>query len=219
MKPLRILIADDHDLMRRGVRALLEKQAGWKVVGEASSADEAVERVIRLRPDVVVMDVSLGDTNGLDATKRILEVCPGTEIVVLTMHESEQALREVVAAGARGYVSKSDAERDLVSAVKALAQHQPFLTLKGTAMVMEAYRKGTPEPREASEDARVLTPREREVVKLLAEGKSNKETAALLGISVKTAEAHRSNVMHKLGLPSLSHLVRYALRNKIIDEI
>lgn len=218
MKPVRILLADDHDLLRRGLRTLLETRRGWKVVGEAADGSEAVEKARRLRPDVVVMDIGMPERNGLEATREILRTCPGTEVVILTMHESEQAIREVVAAGARGYISKADTESDLVAAVEALSQHRPFFTQRGTQMMLDAYRKS--DPARESESARTwaLTPRQREIVQLLAEGKSNKEVAATLGISVKTAETHRTNIMHRLGFSSLSQLIRYAIRNRIVDE-
>jgi DNA-binding NarL/FixJ family response regulator len=214
MVPLRILVADDHAVVRRGVRALLESQAGWEVTAEATTGREAVDLATRLQPDIVVMDLSLPELNGLDAIRHIVKVLPRTEILVLTMHHSEELMREVLQAGARGYVLKSDADQSLVSAVDSLRQHKPFLTSAVTEFVLDDYlhRADT----QAMEWPHVaVTSREREIIQLLAEGKSNKEAAATLGLSTKTIEAHRANVMRKLHLRSFSDLVRYAIRNKI----
>jgi DNA-binding NarL/FixJ family response regulator len=214
--PLHIVIIDDHAVVRRGVRALLESQPGWQVSGEGSTGREAVELVRRLRPHVVVMDLSLPELNGLDATRQIVKESPQTEVLVLTMHQSEQLAQEVLQAGARGYVLKSDADESLIAAVETLRQHKPFLTSKVTEFVLEGYMRrsnatddGTPK------DA--VTPREREIIQLLAEGNSNKQVASTLGISVKTIEAHRANIMRKLRLRSISDLVRYAIRNRIVQ--
>ena len=213
--PLRIVIVDDHAVVRRGVRALLESQPGWEVIAEATTGREAVELVRRLRPDVIVMDLSLPQLNGLEATRQIAKESPATEVLVLTMHHSEQLARDVLQAGARGYVMKSDADQSLIAAVESLRQHKPFLTSKVTEFVLDDYiRRG-----ELREDAPrdPITPREREVIQLLAEGNSNKETASALGVSVKTIEAHRANIMRKLRLRSVTDLVRYAIRNKIVQ--
>ncbi len=217
MKPVRILVADDHEVVRQGLRALLESQPGWSVVGEARNGREAVEWTRQLKPDVVVLDVSMPELNGLEATRRILGECPGTEVLILTMHASEQIIREVLKAGARGYVLKSDASRNLTSAVAALSQHKPFLTADVSEMVLQEYLNPNLRPDRNGLVQDRLTPREREIVQLVAEGKTNKEVAAQLGISVKTAETHRINIMHKLDLRSLSDLVRYAVRNGIIE--
>ena len=216
MTPLRIVIVDDHAVVRRGVRALLESHPGWEVSAEGSTGREAVELVKRLHPDVVVMDLSLPELNGLDATRQIVKESPDTEVLVLTMHHSEQLARDVLQAGARGYVLKSDADQNLIAAVESLSQHKPFLTSKVTEFVLEGFMRksetaGDATPREAS------TPREREIIQLLAEGHSNKEVASTLGVSVKTIEAHRANIMRKLHLRSISDLVRYAIRNKIVQ--
>jgi len=213
--PLRILVVDDHAVVRRGVRALLESQPGWEVAAEATTGREAVELVKRLRPHVVVMDLSLPELNGLEATRQILKESPETEVLILTMHHSEQLARDVLQAGARGYLMKSDADQSLIAAVESLRQHKPFLTSKVTEFVLDDYiRRG-----ELREDAPrdTITPREREIIQLLAEGNSNKETATVLGISVKTIEAHRANIMRKLHLRSVTDLVRYAIRNKIVQ--
>jgi len=214
---LRILVVDDHAVVRRGVRSLLESHEGWEVCGEATTGRDAVAQSLRLRPDVVVMDLSLPELNGLDATRQILKDSPRSEIVVLTMHHSEELARDVLQAGARGYVLKSDADENLIAAVESLHQHKPFLTSRVTEFVLDDYlRRGeTLADNVAAHDA--VTAREREIIQLLAEGKSNKEAASTLGISVKTIEAHRANLMRKLRLRSVSDLVRYAIRNKIVQ--
>jgi DNA-binding NarL/FixJ family response regulator len=214
--PLHIVIIDDHAVVRRGVRALLESQPGWQVSGEGSTGREAVELVRRLRPHVVVMDLSLPELNGLDATRQIVKESPQTEVLVLTMHQSEQLAQEVLQAGARGYVLKSDADESLIAAVETLRQHKPFLTSKVTEFVLEGYMRRS----NATDDGMpkdAVTPREREIIQLLAEGNSNKQVASTLGISVKTIEAHRANIMRKLRLRSISDLVRYAIRNRIVQ--
>jgi DNA-binding NarL/FixJ family response regulator len=215
MMPLRILVVDDHAVVRRGVRSLLESHEGWKVCGEATTGRDAVDQSRRLRPDVVVMDLSLPELNGLDATRQILKEAPDAEVLVLTMHHSEELARDVLQAGARGFVLKSDADENLITAVDSLRQHKPFLTATVTEFVLDDYvRRG-----DALDDLApvALTTREREVIQLIAEGQSNKEAASTLGISVKTIEAHRANVMRKLHLRSVSDLVRYAIRNKIVQ--
>lgn len=211
--PLRIVVVDDHAVVRRGVRGLLESHDGWSVVAEASTGREAVEAVRQHHPDIVVMDLSLPDLNGLDATRQIVNEAPHTEVVVLTMHHSEELAREVLKAGARGYVLKSDADENLIAAVDALRQHKPFFTSGVTEFMLDGFLKTVTGPEQASRDA--VTPREREIIQLLAEGLSNKEAASRLGVSVKTIEAHRANVMRKLRLRSVSDLVRYAIRNNI----
>jgi DNA-binding NarL/FixJ family response regulator len=214
MNPLRIIIVDDHAVVRRGVRALLESQPGWEVAGEAVTGREAVDLAKRLYPDIVVMDLSLPELNGLDAARQILKDSPRTEVLVLTMHHSEELVRNVLQAGARGYVLKSDADASLIAAVESLRDHKPFLTSTVTEFVLDNYVQ------RAEEDvvnAGTVTPREREIIQLLAEGKSNKETASALSVSVKTVEAHRANIMRKLRLRSVSDLVRYAIRNKIVQ--
>jgi DNA-binding NarL/FixJ family response regulator len=214
----RILIADDHDVVRRGLCSLLVA-AGIEVVGEAANGREAVERSRELKPDVVVMDISMPELNGLEATRQIIAELPGTEVLILTMHQAEELVRQVLDSGARGYMLKSDAGKELVLAVQALRQHQPFLTTKISEIVLSGYlrRNANPTPMPPTGATARLTPREREILQLLAEGNSNKEVAAKLGISVKTAETHRSRVMAKLSLNSISDLVRYAVRNGIVE--
>lgn len=216
MKTARILVADDHEIVRRGLRAILETQRVWEVVGEASTGREAVELAKKLKPDVVVLDIAMPELNGLEATHQILKAAPATEVLILTMHESEQLVREVLDAGARGYVLKSDAGRDLVLAVDSILKHRPAFTSKVANMVLEGYLSR--QDGEKEEPGRLrLTSREREIIQLLSEGKSNKEVATALSISVKTVEAHRSNIMHKLGLHTLSDIVHFAVRNKIVE--
>jgi DNA-binding NarL/FixJ family response regulator len=216
MKTVRILVADDHEIVRRGVKALLEARSGWEVCDEAVDGREAVEKTVRSRPDVVILDIGMPGLNGLEAARRIRKEAPGSQILILTMHDSEQVVQEVLAAGARGYVLKSDAGRDLVQAVEALSNHKTFFTPSVTEMVLQTYLGGGTGAVESGESA-LLTPREREVIQLLAEGRSNRDVADILRISVRTAETHRTNIMRKLDCHSLSDLTRYAIRNNIIN--
>ncbi len=215
MKTARILLVDDHEVVRRGLRALLDAQPGWKVIGEAATGREAVQLTKELQPTVVVMGISMPELNGLEATRQILKAAPKTEVLILTMHDSERLMHDVLQAGARGYLLKSDPASDVVAAVQALSQHKPFFTPMVSEVLLQAYCKV---PGRAGKRASAsLTPREREVVQLLAEGKTTKEVASSLGISAKTAETHRSNIQRKLDFHSLSDLVRYAIRNKIVE--
>ncbi len=216
MKLTRILVADDHRVVRSGVQALLDGHPRWKVCGEAVEGADALAKAKRLRPDVVVMDITMGPMNGLEATREILKVLPKTKVLVLTMHESEQVVREVLNAGAHGYVLKSDADRDLVDALETIERGKTFYTSRVSQMVLGAYLHRQPGAEDGQESS-ALTPRQREVVQLLATGKSNKMVAAMLGISVKTAETHRNTIMHKLKFRSFSDLVRYAVRERIIE--
>ncbi len=213
MKTVRILVADDHEIVRQGLRRLLEARSDWEICGEAATGREAVEKAKLLKPDIVVLDYSMPGLNGAEATRQIIEKLPRTEVLILTMHGSEQLIRVALEAGARGYVLKSDASRDLISAVHALSEHKAFLSSSASGAVVDSYLK-TPQ---ASASQEVLTAREREVVQLVAEGMSNKEIAVALSISTKTVEAHRANMMHKLSLSSVSELVRFAIRNNIIE--
>ena len=214
MKTLRILIADDHEMVRQGLRRVIEEQKGWSVCGEANTGRQAVAKAKQLRPEIVITDFSMPELNGLEATRQIRAALPRTEVLILTMHDSEQLVREVLAAGARGYILKTDAGNSLVAAVTALAQHKPYFTSKVSELVLEGFLN--PQNLRADDGTGRLTPREREIVQLLAEGKSNKEVASILGISVKTAETHRTNIMRKLELHSMGELVRYAIREKIV---
>jgi DNA-binding NarL/FixJ family response regulator len=214
---LRILIADDHEVVRRGLRALLETQATLEVAGEAVTGRQAVEEARRLLPDIVIMDITMPEMNGLEATRQIRKEVPQAEVLILSVHNSEQLVREVLEAGARGYVLKSDAGRDLVAAIESLRNHKPFFTARVSEMMLEGFLRGGVAVETHKSTAGVLTAREREIVQLLAEGKGNKEVADLLGISVKTVETHRSHIMTKLNLHSMSDLVRYAVRNQFIE--
>ena len=215
MAKTRILIADDHAIVRRGLRWLLEAQPGWEVCCEAATGREAVQQVKRFRPEVVVLDINMPELNGFEATRQILKEAPRAEVLVLTMDDSEEVARQVLRAGARGFVLKSDADSKLVEAVEALSEHKPYLTPAVAEFVLDTYVEGAQKHGNGYSDDR-LTPREREVIQPLAEGKSNKEVAAALGIAVKTVEAHRANIMRKLNLHSLGELIRYAIRNKIV---
>ncbi|HXH50343.1 MAG TPA: response regulator transcription factor [Terriglobia bacterium] len=211
MKNVRILLADDHEIVRHGLRRLLETQPGWKICGEAGSGREALEKTLQLKPDVVILDHSMPELSGAEAARQILKALPQTEIVILTMHNSEQLLREVLEAGVHGYVLKSDAMCDMVSAVRTLLEHKRYLSPGASGVAVEGFLHPSAEP----ESGR-LTAREREIVQLLTQGKSNKEVASALDISVKTVEAHRANIMHKLNLPSFADLVHYAIRTGIV---
>jgi DNA-binding NarL/FixJ family response regulator len=212
---LRILIADDHEVARRGIRSLLEAHPGWEICGEAKDGREAVECANKLKPDLVLLDIGMPRLNGLDAARQILATCPETRILILTMHDSDQVVRDVLAVGARGFLLKSDAGRDLVAAVEALQHQRTFFTTKVAQMVLDGYLHVDSE---TDRQARhVLTPREREVIQLLAEGRTTKEVAVTLNLSVKTAETHRTNLMRKLDLHSVADLTRYAVRNGIVQ--
>jgi DNA-binding NarL/FixJ family response regulator len=216
MKPIRILVADDHPLMRRGIKSLIGSHVGWEICGEAHTGREAVTKADQLRPHIVILDISMPDLNGVDAAKRIRRVLPETEILMLSVHYSDQLILDILKVGVRGYIVKSDSDRDLVIALETLANHKPFFTPRATELILRNYNQGdtanVPEP-----IPRNLTTREREIVQLIAEGKSSKEVASSLCISVKTVETHRGNIMRKLQLHTKTELVRYAVRNRIID--
>jgi DNA-binding NarL/FixJ family response regulator len=198
--------------MRRGICDLLEAEPGWKVVAEATNGREAIDAVAKTKPDVLVIDLAMPELNGLTATREILRFFPKVEVVLLTMHNTDQAIREVLESGARGYVLKSDAEQDLVTAVMTVAAGKPFFTAHVTEVVLKGYLSRT----EPADPLPELTTRERQVVQLLVEGKGNKDVAAAMRVSVKTVEAHRSNINRKLSIRSTSELVRYAVRNGIV---
>lgn len=213
MKNIRILIADDHDIVRAGIRLLIERESGWAVCGEAADGREAVALAEKFRPDVAVLDLTMPEMNGLEAARQINRRLPEVEVVMLTAHESDDLVHQVFDVGARSYILKTEAVKHLVPAVRSACAHKPFFTSKVSEIVFARYlHRG-----EANKKSASLTPRERELVQLLVEGKSNKEAAGTLGISVKTVETHRAAVMHKLALRSVSDLVRYAIRNRIIE--
>jgi DNA-binding NarL/FixJ family response regulator len=212
MPQLLILIADDHAVVRAGLRTLLESRTRWQVCAESSDGRDAVEKAAKHMPHIAILDIGMPLLNGVEAARQIRKVSPATEILILTMHESDDLVQQVVEAGARGYILKDEADRVLLDAVHALSRHKPFFSTR----VSEAV--GTSDPADNARSSRSrLTPREREILQLLAEGKSNKEVASLLNISVNTAEAHRANIMLKLDVHSLAELVMYAIRNKIIQ--
>jgi DNA-binding NarL/FixJ family response regulator len=221
---LRILIADDHEVARHGIRALLEAHPGWEVCAEAKDGREAVELASTVNPDLILLDIGMPNLNGLEAARQILAASSQVPILILTMHDSDNVVREVLRAGARGFLLKSDAGRDLVAAVEALQLNRTFFTTRVSQMVLEGYLdRDTPESREdghakkEDDSAALLTGREREVIQLLAEGKTSKEVAVALHLSVKTAETHRTNLMRKLDLHSVADLTRYAVRNGIVQ--
>jgi DNA-binding NarL/FixJ family response regulator len=214
---LHVLIVDDHEVVRRGLRALIESHPGWEVCGEATTGREAVQKASNLKPNMVVMDIAMPELNGLEATRQILKAIPRTPVLILTVHESEQVVHEVLKAGAQGIVLKSDASRDLVAAIEALSQHKVFFTSSVAKIMLEGYRKKGSHDESSENPPSVLSPREREIIQLLAEGKSNNEVADMLYISAKTVETHRAHVMQKLNLHSITQLVHYAIRNKIAE--
>ena len=215
MAAFRILVADDHEVVRKGLIAILEQQPAWQVCGEACNGREAVEKAKQLMPDVMVMDVSMRGLNGLEATRKIVKANPATKVLILTLEDSSQLVRDVLDAGARGFLLKSDSGSELVAAVDALLRGKTYFTSRVAALVLDGYLRGTP----FSGVRSLLTAREREVVQLLAEGSSTKEVAGVLGLSVKTAETHRSNIMRKLQLHSVSSLVLYAVRHNIVHVV
>ncbi len=217
MKPVRILIADDHDVVREGLKTILAARADFEVCGEAATGREAVAQAKELKPDVVVLDFSMPELNGFEATRQIRQALPGTEVLILTMHDSETLAREVLAAGARGFLLKTHAKRQLAAAVDALAQHQPFFTGNLSAQMLDTFLHPEKHPARTGAPHDRLTPREREIVQLIAEGRTSKDIARQLGLSVKTADAHRANVMRKLDLHSVSELVVYAVRNHMVQ--
>jgi DNA-binding NarL/FixJ family response regulator len=215
VKKLRILIADDHGLVRRGARTLLQARDGWRVVGEAANGREAVEKAIKLKPGVAIVDISMPELDGVEVVRQIREAVPDTKVLVLTMHESDQIVRRALDAGARGYLLKSDLTDCLMKAVKAIAEGKRFLTPKVSEIVLEGFLKTRSQHQQGERAGTRTTPREIEIIRLLAEGKTNKEIAAQLGITVSTVETHRAKIMLKLGLHSLAELIHYAMRREI----
>ncbi len=216
-KKLRIVVADDHELVRRGIRDLLQVQRGWKVVGEAADGTEVVEKVKKLKPDVTILDIAMPEVDGLEATRRIRREEVETRVLILTMHESDQMVRRVLEAGARGYVLKSDLAKQLVSAVRDVAHGKISLTPKVSEIVLKGFLKLGTEFKQPERAQARPTAREVEIIRLLAEGKANKEIATALGITVRTVETHRARIMMKMGFHSLTDLIHYAIRDKIVS--
>jgi two-component system, NarL family, response regulator NreC len=213
-----VLLADDHQLMRRGVRAIIETMDGWEVCAEVTSGREAVQAAERLRPQIAVLDMTMPDLNGLEAARQIKKVAPETEVLIFTGHETEELVHQVFEAGARSYILKTDGKEQLEAALRSLAEHKPYFTTRVGEILFSKLlgKKKSAENEDSSVPGR-LTDRERETVQLLAEGKSNKDVANILGISVKTVETHRATIMKKLKLKAFSELVRYAIRNHIVS--
>ncbi|WP_449375060.1 response regulator [Bosea thiooxidans] len=210
-KPVRVLIADDHDIVRRR-RSVVESRPGWEVVAEAQDGREALDLVIASKPDIAIVDYSIPIMNGAQLTRHICAEAPGTQVLIFTMHDSDVLIREVLTAGARGFLVKSDADRTLIAALDALARRQPYFTGQINEAMLKLYLS-----QPGGSETSTLTPREREIVQLIAEGNSSKEASRILNISLKTVETHRSSVMHKLNLSTTAALVRYAVRNKIVE--
>jgi DNA-binding NarL/FixJ family response regulator len=209
---LQILLADDHDITRQGMRCLLEAEQDWKVCAEARNGRDAVTLAASSVPDVAILDMSMPELNGVEATRQIAKVSPTTKVLIFTMNESEQLARDALAAGAQGYVLKSDAAKDLVDAVVTLCSGARYLSRRVSKSRGDSVRaRGI-----SANPARGLTPREREITQLLAEGKTNWCISKILGISINTVETHRANIMHKLGLESIVELVHYAIRNDLV---
>jgi len=207
----RILIADDHEVVRSGLRSILDGQPNCEVIAEASDGKEAILKALETKPDIAVLDYALPFVNGLEVTRQIRARLPRTEILIFTMHDNEALIQDLLRAGARGFVLKTEAKRDLLAAIEALASHTPYFTAKTSETLLESFLE-KPERRQS-----VLTNRERGVVQLIAEGYSNKEIAEFLTISIKTVKTHRASIMRKLGLTSRAALVRYAIRNKFVE--
>jgi DNA-binding NarL/FixJ family response regulator len=216
MSEIRVIIADDHEIVRQGVRNLVENEPGMEVCGEATCGRDIVEIAARTNPDVAILDISMPGLNGIEATRQILKANPKIRVLMFTMHDAEQLVHEVFGAGAKGYLLKSDAGRHLVSAIRTVASGSHYFSSRLSEVIFESFLRRDV-PHLPADSQQKPSAREREIIQLLAEGKSNKEVAAVLGISVKTAETHRAAVMRKLGLHSISELVRYAVRNHIIE--
>jgi len=211
MKRTRILLVDDHAVVRQGFKMILDAQSDMEIVGEAANGREAVERAAQLRPDIVVMDVAMPELNGIEATRRVIAAGPHIRVIALSMHKDSVYVREILRAGARGYLLKDSGADDLVKAIRAVAGGESYLSPAVSNAVLDDYRKHVTNPID------LLTSREREVLQMLAEGKTNKEIAVVLNLSVYTVDAHRGRIMEKLNLHSINELVRFALRNGLID--
>ena len=216
-KPLRILIADDHDVMRQGTQAVIERQPGWEVCGLVTNGREAVARAVELKPDIAILDMTMPELNGLDAAIQIKRQLPGTEILMFTAHENDDLIRQAFAAGIKSFIAKTEAHHFLIEAVESLSRHKPYFTPKVSEILFSNILNRAEGRQDEAEPGQRLSAREREIVQLIAEGKSNKEAADALGISVRTAESHRASILRKLNLDSVAGLVRYAVRNKLIE--
>ena len=216
MKELRILIADDHQALQEGVRTIVEQQEGWHVCATASTGREAVELALKLKPDIVVLDLLMPELNGLEVLRQIKRSLPETEVLIFTARFEDEYVQEAFAAGARSYISKTDPLTCLVEAIHSLSRHEPFFSSKVSRVLFSRLLDEAQKPRSGTHSNQ-LTTREREIVQLLAEGKSNKDVAMSLGISIRTAEAHRASVLDKLGIDSIAGLTRYAIRKGIIE--
>jgi len=217
MNKLRILVADDHEIVRSGLISLMKSHPGWEICSEAKDGHQAVEQARELKPDIAILDIGMPTLNGLEATRQILRDNPRIKVLILTINDTDEVVRAVLDAGARGFLLKSDAARELVAAVDALHDNKTFFTARVAEMVLSGFLDRSHSSSKHAPTVPVLTPRERQVVQLLSEGKSTKEVARALDLSVKTAETHRSNIMRKLKLHSVSELVLYAVRNNIIQ--
>jgi DNA-binding NarL/FixJ family response regulator len=211
MKRIRILLADDHAVVRQGFKMILSAEVDMEIVGEAGNGREAIEQAEKLRPDIVVMDVAMPELNGIEATRRLAASMPHTRVIALSMHKDSVYVREILRAGARGYLLKDSGASDLVSAIRAVASGESYLSPAVSNAVLDDYRRHVTNPID------LLTSREREVLQMLAEGKTNKEIAVVLNLSVYTVDAHRGRIMEKLNVHSINELVRFAVRNGLID--
>jgi DNA-binding NarL/FixJ family response regulator len=208
--PVRVVLADDHVLVRQGMKSLLEREK-FQVIGEASDGQEAASLVESLHPDIAVLDISMPILNGIDTARQLKRSCPKTKAILLTQHEEDQYIQEALEAGVRGYVLKNQVASDLVHAIHHVSRGEVYLSPSVSRAVMDAYRSDWKQPRNP------LTVRERQVLQLIAEGKSTKDVASLLGISAKTAESHRTKLMQKLDIHETASLVRYAVRRGIVE--
>ncbi len=209
---LRIFLADDHEIIRKGLRILFEAHSGWSICGEAASGEETVRLAAEVKPDIVVLDIGLRGLNGVEAARQIKSTNSAIEVLIFTMHDSEHLVRETLRVGARGYVLKTDKPQSLIDAVDALAKHKPFFTSAASQALLDHLLTSSIQ----SDETSILSSRERLIVQMLAEGRSNKQIASTMHISVKTVEAHRAAVMRKLGFTSIVQLVRYAIRNNLV---
>ena len=217
MKSLRILIADDHELFRDGIKSLLQSHPYWEICGEASTGVEAVAKAAELKPDIIILDIAMPGLNGVDAARRIRIASKNSEVLILSVHYSDQLIHEIIDAGAHGYLLKSDSDRDLLSAIETLARHKPFFTSQAGEVIQNRHNTDEPVTKIPQLVRNRVTSREREIIQRLAEGEGSKEIALSLGISSKTVETHRANVMRKLEVHNISELVRYAVRNQIVE--